>query len=158
MPLTRPLLIALALTLIGFLLMVGFENIGAEVRSSQLQLQFAWSADNTRTVLKTWGEAGRIRVSNGIYADYLFLIGYTLLLLQLLRAAGSRARWLAWGVVLAGGLDALENGFLLGFIRGELDIGFTLLVSLMATLKFCLIGAALLHLGALLLGKYGKRG
>ena len=60
--------------------------------------------------------------------------------------------------MLAGGLDALENGFLLGFIRGELDVGFTLLVSLIATLKFSLIGAALPHLGARFLGKCGKRG
>ncbi len=136
---------AIVATLIGFLLMVGFENIGAETPSSQLQLQFAWTAEQTRVVLVGWGEAGRARVVNGIYADTLFLIGYTSLLWQWLRA-WRQPRWLAWGVVLAGGLDALENVFLLGFIRGEIDIGYTLPVSLMATLKFSLIGVALYYL------------
>lgn len=144
-----PFLTALAMTLAGFLLMVSFEHTGANTFSSQLQLQFAWTADNTRAVLKTWGEAGRTRVSNGLYADYLFLIGYSTLLAQLLRATRQKwARWLAWGVLLAGGLDAMENVLLLGFIQDAIDTRFTLLVSLMATLKFCLIGAALLHLGA----------
>lgn len=144
-----PFLTALAMTLAGFLLMVGFEHAGADIFSSQLQLQFAWTADNTRAVLKTWGEAGRARVSNGLYADYLFLIGYSTLLAQLLRATRRKwARRLAWGVLLAGGLDALENVFLLGFIQAAIDTRFTMLVSLLATLKFGLIGAALLHLGA----------
>jgi len=141
------LLLSLALTLAGFLLMVGFEHAGANIFSSQLQLQFAWTAEQTRAVLANWGEAGRDRVSNGLYADYLFLIGYSTLLAQLLRATQQKwARRLAWGVLWAGGLDALENVFLLGFIQDAIDTRFTLLVSLMATLKFGLIGAALLYL------------
>lgn len=139
------LLISLAATLAGFLLMVGFENLGAEVGSSQLQLQFAWTAERTREVLSGWGEAGRERVANGLYADMLFLIGYSALLTQWLRA-WRQPRWLILGVWLAGGLDAVENGLLLGFIRGSIDVAFTLPVSLMATLKFGLIGTALLFL------------
>ncbi len=141
------LLLSLAMTLAGFLLMVGFEHAGADIFSSQLQLQFAWTAEQTRGVLANWREAGRDRVSNGLYADYLFLIGYSTLLAQLLRATRQKwARRLAWGVLLAGGLDAVENVFLLGFIQDAIDTRFTLLVSLMATLKFGLIGAALLYL------------
>jgi len=141
------LLAALALTLAGFLLMVGFEHAGADTDSSQLQLQFAWTAERTRAVLASWGDTGRIRVSHGLYADYLFLIGYSTLLAQLLRTTRRKwAPWLAWGVLLAGGLDAVENVILLGFIQGAADTRFTLLVSLMATLKFALIGAALLYL------------
>jgi len=136
---------ALIMALAGFLLMIGFENIGAEVRSSQLQLQFAWTARAVDETLAAWGEAGRERVIRGLYADTLFLIGYTLLLTQWLRA-WRQPRWLAWGVWLAGGLDALENVFLLGFIRGGIDVAFTPLVSVMATLKFGLIGTAVLHL------------
>lgn len=136
------------MALAGFLLMVGFENAGATVRSRQRQLQFAWTAERTRAVLANWGEAGRDRVSNGLYADYLFLIGYSTLPAQLLRATRRKwARWLAWGVLLAGGLDAVENVFLLGFIQDAIDTRFTLLVSLMATLKFSLIGGALFYLG-----------
>ncbi|MDD5388651.1 MAG: hypothetical protein PHD37_04865 [Gallionellaceae bacterium] len=152
-----PLLSALVLTLIGFLLMVGFEQSGADTYSSQLQLQFAWTAERTRAVLASWGEAGRDRVSNGIYADYLFLIGYGALLAQLLRA--TRREWgrrLAWGALLAAGLDAMENVFLLGFIQETIDVRFTLLVSLIASVKFGLIGAALLHLGTHL-ARPGKR-
>ena len=153
-----PLLTALAMTLAGFLLMVGFEHAGANTHSSQLQLQFAWTAEKTRAVLASWGEAGRARVSHGLYADYLFLIGYSTLLAQLLRATRRKwAPWLAWGVLLAGGLDAVENVFLLGFIQGVVDTRFTLMVSLMSSVKFGLISAALLHLGAHL-GRPGKRG
>ncbi|MDP2834044.1 MAG: hypothetical protein Q8Q28_12290 [Pseudomonadota bacterium] len=143
-----PLLTALAMTLAGFLLMVGFEHAGADTTSSQLQLQFAWNAEQTRAVLASWSDAGRVRVTKGIYADTLFLIGYSTLLAQLLRATRRKwAPWLAWGVLLAGGLDAVENVFLIGFIQDAIDTRFSLLVSLMATLKFGLIGAALLYLG-----------
>lgn len=134
------------MTLAGFLLMVGFENIGAEVRSSQLQLQFAWTSQAVDETLAAWGQAGRERVIRGLHADTLFLIGYTLLLTQWLRA-WRQPRWLVLGVLLAGGLDALENVFLLGFIRGGIDLAFTPLVSLMSTLKFSLIGVAVVYLG-----------
>lgn len=149
MPRNLPLLAALAMTLIGFLLMVGFEQSGADSTRSQLQLQFAWTAERTRAVLANWGEVGRDRVSNGIYADYLFLIGYGALLAQLLRL--TRCEWgrrLAWGALLAAGLDAMENVLLLGFIQEVIDVRFTLLVSLMATLKFGLGGTCLIYLGA----------
>lgn len=142
----RFFLAALAMTLAGFLLMIGFENIGAEVRSSQLQLQFAWTARAVDEILAAWGEAGRERVIRGLHADTLFLIGYTLLLTQWLRA-WRQPRWLAWGVWLAGGLDVLENTFLFGFIQGGIDVAFAPLVSVMSTLKFGLIGAAVVYLG-----------
>ncbi|MDP2432555.1 MAG: hypothetical protein Q8O33_11030 [Pseudomonadota bacterium] len=147
MPRSPRFLAALALALSGFLLMVGFENIGADVRSSQLQLQFAWAAAASRDILAGWGEAGRSRVVLGLYADFLFLIGYTALLTQWLRA-WRQPRRLVWGVLLAGGLDALENVFLLGFIRGGIDVALTPLVGVMSTLKFGLIGIALVYLGA----------
>lgn len=143
----------MALTLLGFLLMVGFENAGAEVRSSQLQLQFAWTAEQARAVLEHWGDAGSARVSYGLYADFLFLIGYTALLMQLLRA-WRQPRWLVWAALLTGGLDVLENVFLLGFIQDLIDLRFAFLVSLMATLKFSLIFVALFHL----IGHYAGRG
>jgi hypothetical protein len=84
-------------------------------------------------------------VIRGLYADTLFLIGYTLLLTQWLRA-WRQPRWLAWGVWLAGGLDVLENTFLFGFIGGEIDVAFAPFVSVVSMLKFGLIGAAVLHL------------
>ncbi len=142
----------LILTLVGFLLMVGLENPGAEVYSSQLQLQFAWTPEQALAVLTSWGEAGRARVIHGLYADYLFLLGYSLLLRRWLLDAGS-SHWLIRGVVLAGALDALENLVLLGFIQGGVNLAFTLPVSLLATLKFSLIGAALANLGYRLGGR-----
>jgi hypothetical protein len=145
----RALLLSLALALAGFLLMVGAEHAGAGPGeySSQLQLQFAWNAEQARAVLASWGEAGRARVSNGIYADTLFLIGYAWLLAQLMVALG-RHKHLAWVPVFAGALDALENVLLLGLIQGRLDAGISLAIGLVATLKFALIGACLIYLGA----------
>lgn len=147
----------LLLTLTGFLLMVGFENLGAEVYSSQLQLQFAWTPEQAREVLESWGEAGQARVIHGLYADFPFLLGYSLMLRHWLLEFGS-PRWLIRGVVLAGGLDALENVALLGFIQGWVDLALTLPVSLLATLKFCLIGTALAYLGYRLGGRIRKSG
>lgn len=151
------LLLSLALTLAGFFLMVGAEHAGAGPGeySSQLQLQFAWNAEQTRAVLANWGEAGRTRVSNGIYADTLFLIGYAWLLAQLMGAA-CRHRNLAWVPVFAAALDALENALLLGLIHGELDARISLGISLIATLKFALIGACLICLGVAW-SSYGPR-
>ncbi len=132
--------------------MVGCENIGAQVYSSQLQLQFAWTAERAGAVLAGWGDAGRARVTLGLYADTLFLLGYSLLLRQWLRAVAA-PRGLILGVLLAGALDALENVILLGIIRNEIDLAYSLGVSLIATLKFGLIALALGHL----LGKFGRR-
>lgn len=146
MPRSIPFLVALFMTLAGFLLMVGFENIGAEVGSSQLQLQFAWTARAVDETLAAWGVPGRERVIRGLHADTLFLIGYTLLLTQWLRA-WRQPRWTCWGVWLAGGLDVLENAFLFGFIQGGIDVAFAPLVSVMSTLKFGLIGVAVVYLG-----------
>ena len=153
----RALWFSLALTLAGFLLMVGAEHAGAGPGeySSQLQLQFAWNAERTHAVLAGWGEAGRARVSNGIYADTLFLIGYAWLLVHLMVRI-CRHRHLAWIPVIAGALDALENVLLLDLIRGELDTGISLGISLVATLKFALIGACLICLG-LAWRRYGVR-
>lgn len=163
------LIALLALTLIGFRLMVGHEAAPEPgPHSSQLQLQFAWSADHTQAILADWGAAGKERVVRGLYADFLFLAGYAPLLALLVGRvardpANAHLLWqalgrpLAWGQWLAGGLDALENVMLLGMIRGDLDPGLALAVGLMASLKFALVAAGLAYLLAALLAWYGRR-
>lgn len=168
------LLALLALTLLGFTLMVGYEAApapgqpGSPPHSSQLQLQFAWSAEHTQAILADWGAAGKERVVRGLYADFLFLAGYApllaLLACRVARAgAGADPLWralgrpLAAGQWLAGGLDAAENVILLGMIRGDLDPGLALAVGLMASLKFALVAAGLAYLLAALLAWYGRR-
>lgn len=147
----------LALTLLGFGLLLGFEGaLEPGPRTSQLQLQFAWSAERTQAILADWGAAGQERVVRGLYADFLFLAGYASLLALLVRRIGRYSRWpalarpLAWGQWLAGGLDAIENLLLLGLIRGDLGAGLAPLVGGMASLKFALVAAGVVYLLATL--------
>lgn len=158
-------------TLAGFLLMVGFEagTASACERVTQLQLQFAWSAARARAVLECWGPEGVAGVVAGLYADFLFLAGYAPLLALLVArarlrfdAAGVPAPWTAVGrglaaaQILAGLLDALENGLLLAMLHGRLAAEWASAVGGLAALKFALIAAGLAYLAAA--GVAGCRG
>ena len=153
--------VLLAVTLLGFSLMTGLEKAGAGPceYSSQLQLQFAWSAERVDAIPADWGAAGRERVRLGIYADFLYLAGYASLMAALVgrvaapRATGSPA-WLSLGRPLAqaqwlaGALDAVENLLLLGILNDALNPAPAMWISLMAAVKFALVLAGVVYLMA----------
>lgn len=153
------LVLCLLLTLVGLVAVhwAEAENGSLCLRSSQLQMQFAGNPVVVRKLLGCWGEAGRAAVLRGIYADFVLILGYApLLFLLVLRAAGERAGhgpwWQPLGFLLAlaplaaGGLDVVENLWLLRIV-GEraTDIAPERLL-LLAQAKFGLIALALGYL------------
>lgn len=158
-----PLVVLSVVALTGFVLMVGLEG-GTQSdcdRVTQLQLQFAWTSTRVDAVLACWGPKGRVGVVAGLYADFVFLVGYSpLLALLVLRAgrrlaavgpldvAAAKAPGLALAQLAAGALDAVENFLLLGILQFELTTEWAPVVGLTAVFKFGLVLTGLVYLAA----------
>lgn len=156
------LVCALVLTLGGFAALVCFELSGASecARTSQLQLQFAWSQARIEAQLSCWGEPGRQAVARGLVADYVFVAGYVLLLVTLVlrlggavaAAAGAgrrRAAWWASAAALAAGfLDVVENLAIRAVLNGATADPLGLAIGLLASVKFALAFGCVFFVGA----------
>ncbi|TVQ85394.1 MAG: hypothetical protein EA400_16055 [Chromatiaceae bacterium] len=168
-PRTWLLVLFLLLTLIGLVAVnwVESDNGSLCLRSSQVQMQFATDPVVVRKLLGCWGEAGRAAVLRGIHVDFLLILGYApLLFLLVLRAsrehAGHGRLWrplgllLALAPLLAGGLDVIENLWLLRII-GEraTDIAPERLI-LLTQVKWGLVALALAYLLVALLTWYAR--
>lgn len=152
---------ALLLTLGGFGALVGFEASGAVecARTSQLQLQFAWTQARIDAVLGCWGEPGRRAVARGLIADYVFIAGYVALLVTLAMrlggavgaAAGAgwrRAAWSASAAALAAGfLDVVENLAIRAVLNGATADPLGLAIGLLASVKFVLVTVCVVLVG-----------
>ncbi len=156
------LVCALVLSLGGFAALVGFELSGAVecARTSQLQLQFAWTQARIDSVLACWGEPGKRAVLRGLVADYVFVVGYVLLLVTLaLRLGGAvgavvgagwrRAAWWASAAAVAAGfLDVVENLAIRAVLNGATADPLGLAIGLLASVKFALAGGCVVFVGA----------
>jgi len=147
------LLAALFLEL--FLLVVAFFP---GVRIARLQL--AGSATRADAIVSEWKRRGLLgQARRSVYVDFPFIVVYATLLALLVVLAERGAKDLdliaddkTWvGVVLvvaaltAGALDALENGALLGMLRGDrISDARARLAQLLAGAKFALVGICLL--------------
>jgi hypothetical protein len=106
-------------------------------------------------VLTAWGEEGRRIARNNVVLDFWFVPAYVLMFAGLvLLTIGDPARsWLpvGWELVLAplvaGGLDVIENLFLLSLLRapGNVSPGAALAAGLAAAIKFVLLGGTLFY-------------
>jgi hypothetical protein len=122
-----------------------------------ISLELAWTPTRTRTILDKWRGAHLLSAAKrGIYVDYAFLVAYAmtgaLFVTLLARATGdaisdSTARHAANAGAIAmwsaGVLDAIENVGLLRLLSLNAGTGTGVLVSAIASVKFLLIGVAL---------------
>ncbi len=129
---------------------------GTSVRN--LSLQLAWDVTKARDVVKLWNHAGcSSQAASQVWLDYLFIPAYVSFLffvgLRSQQAAERRgmstlaviAGLSAWGALLAGLFDCLENvGLLVMILKGQASIicPLVLLTSLVSTLKWLLIVAS----------------
>lgn len=123
--------------------MVPFELTGGQERSDE--------------IMDEWGEEGQDAARQQLWIDFPFLLAYGTLLTLLLAATRDLALERGWRRLssigrfaitfgaLSAGFDALENICLLITLDGG-GAAFPVLATIFATIKFALLGAAILYL------------
>lgn len=143
----------LALTVFAYFLMRFItDNLsGKEI----IHFEMAKTVDNATALMGAWGSGGVSRFLNGIYGDFLFIIGYTGTLFfgsryigslsgnYILRKAGNVFSFLA---IVAGLCDVVENIGMIYTLKREASGWVVHLTSDMARIKFSLIFILLLYI------------
>lgn len=120
-------------------------------------LQLAGSLDAVGQLLALWGGSGKVLAAFQLGIDYLFIVLYTTAIALgcavVLSDASQNFRFvrglctaIAWGVVVAGMLDALENAALIKLLVGPTNAALPLIATTFAALKFLLLAAAIIFL------------
>jgi len=121
-----------------------------------VSFELAGSASQAHRIIDSWDEAARIRAGFIQGLDYVFLIAYPLTIgFACLWAAGviRGRRWplasvgilLAWGQLLAGLLDAVENAALVIMLFGTIVAPWPQIAYWCAAVKFALLFAGLIY-------------
>ncbi|MEW6130372.1 MAG: hypothetical protein AB1757_25275 [Acidobacteriota bacterium] len=132
-----------------------------------MSFEFAKTPDNAQKIIDYWGKAGvRQQAINHFFIDYLYLITYPisigmtcvgvafLLREKSLAFLAHLGGWLAWGQLIAGLCDAIENALLLTMLV-QVSANASMTTSRILTIiKFALVIAGLLYvyIGAIILG------
>ena len=117
--------------------------------------ELAGSAAQSQKILDSWDQAAKIKAGFSLGLDYLFMLAYSLTIgLACIWAGGivGRQGWplarlglpLGWGIGLAAVLDAFENLSLAVMLFSSPSGAWSQIAALCATVKFLLIGLALL--------------
>lgn len=124
-----------------------------------MSFEFAGSPTDAQNIINYWERAGlRQKAINHFFIDYLYLIAYPLSIgltcvgmafllrersLTFLAGLGS---WLAWGQIIAGLCDAVENALLLNMLWQSTANASMATSRVFTTIKFALVGAGLLYI------------
>lgn len=149
-------LLALTLLLMAVLNVIGTPLTTDAAPNGIVSFELAGSASQARRIIDSWDEAARIRAGFIQGLDYVFLIAYPLTIgFACLWAAGviGAQGWplatvgllLAWGQLLAGLLDAVENAALVTMLFGTVVIPWPQVAYWCATIKFTLVFAGLIY-------------
>lgn len=113
--------------------------------------------DRANEILADWGEEGQDAARESLWIDYAYLLAYGAFLTLALAATRDLARERGWrrlasigaAIVsfgaLGAGFDALENACLLLTLDGA-GAAFPLLATIFASIKFALLGIAIVYL------------
>ena len=121
-----------------------------------ISFELAGSVQKTEDILNSWDPAAQLRASFIQGLDFLYLVIYsTTLVLAVLWASETlfKAGWppasagiyLAWGMWLAGVLDAVENIALVGMLFGNILSPLPEVAAVCAIIKFALIFIGLVY-------------
>ena len=125
-----------------------------EAPNRVVSLELAWTGKNAQKVITSW-DAKQVRpvAIKQVLLDFIFIAAYACLLFYIGLTAGKAARALdliliariahlaAWGGLLAGLFDCLENFGLLIMLWGRPTNLVAAVTSVFAVLKFALAGA-----------------
>ncbi len=121
-----------------------------------VSFEFSKNLDCAKSILDSWDEKAKIAAGLSLGLDYLFLVLYcSIIALLIFRATGNfkekkllykLGRILIWGVFIAAFFDAIENYALIKLLLGNLQEKWTVIANIFATMKFGIIGLALIYL------------
>ena len=129
---------------------------GAKSAYDIIAFELARTPAQATLILDDWGVQGVAAARTQTRADFLFILCYVSSLSAaciwvVRRFASSRAflldigRWFAWGMLLAGGCDVIENTALLHVLDGAVAALYTQTAFWCATVKFLCVALALVY-------------
>jgi hypothetical protein len=152
----------LALLVSTLVVLAGVRAVGGPLRTEAapqgiVSFEFAGTLAEAHRMMASWGASGRVYAGLSLGLDYLFLVLYGLTLalacVRTGRVFAARAprlhrlgEALAWGVLLAAALDAVENYALIRVLLGASSDAWAAVAYGAALPKFILLAAALLYL------------
>jgi len=153
-----PILLALLLALLAgsaFLSALGQPLVTYASPSGIIDFELAGTAERAAAILASWDDAARAAARTQTFWDYVLYIPLYVLALSAWAAWGAKrmpgrrlARLgvaLAWAMLAAGALDAIENRQLLAQLEHGADAGRAALAAACAALKFAIVLATLAY-------------
>ena len=154
--------IGLSLPLLLILNLVGQPLINPSAPYGIVSFELARDPAQAQTILDSWDQAAQIRAAFSLGLDYLFIpmyaIALTLTCLWAARFRRERRRFpnilviiglpgtmLAWGQLLAAGLDMIENMALASMLFGAVAAPWPQIASICAAAKFGLVAAGIVY-------------
>ena len=148
-------------TALALLTMITLQLLGAPLRTEAspagiVSFELAGSLANIATILASWDPTARIYAGLNLGLDYLFIGTYVagiglgcVLVAQSLgrhgRLLGVAGLLLAWGMLLAGALDCVENTALIKLLLGSQANIMAVVARLCAIPKFLIVFLGLLY-------------
>ncbi len=137
-------------TLLGYL-----SAQGSSLKPSVVSFEFAWTRRRAAKILEKWDDKLAI-ARKQVKVDFAFLVAYpsalslgcAMLADSGVGAMAALGTAVAWAVLLAAPLDAVENLALLRMLDRGADGRMALLAGLCASVKFVLVIAATVYLAA----------
>jgi hypothetical protein len=125
--------------------------------SGIVSFELAGELSQTRAILESWGPQAQLYAGVSLGLDYLFLISYAssiglgciIISASLAERASFISRlgvWIAWGLIVAAVLDALENYALIRLLFGSQNSLWPIVARWTAIPKFLLVLLGLLYL------------
>ncbi len=150
------LLILTVVTIIG--LQITGNPLKTETSPAGIvSFEFAGTIDNAQNMIKSWGPQGQVYIGLNMGLDFLFLILYPLAIGLGVILVGQRLSnkngilwsltvWLAWGLLIAGILDSIENYALIRILLGNTQELWPILAKWSAIPKFAIVLVGLLYI------------
>lgn len=143
-------LLGLTILLMAVFLITGAPLTTEAAPNGVVSFEVARSVENAHTIIESWDANAQLRAAFGLGLDYLFMVVYASTIAfgcgiasNLLQKKGwPLAKWgnlLAWGVILAALLDAVENIALTILLWGNLSSPWPEIARWCAIFKFALI-------------------
>jgi hypothetical protein len=156
-------LLVIALLMMAVQGSLGSPLITRAAPSGIVSFELAGSLAGAQAMLESWGPAGRVYAGLSLGTDYVFLLAYSIAISLgcVLATRNFSRRWsllsalgivLAWAVLGAALLDAVENLALIQVLLGTQQAIWPALARICAVPKFLIVGLGLLYvlLGAII--------
>jgi hypothetical protein len=149
------LMLALTLGVMFALQLLGAPLVTQRSPAGIVSYELAGDIAQSQAMVAAWGEQGGIYAGLNLGLDYLFILAYAtsigLACVLVGRSLIAFPRWaalgnlLAWGLLVAATLDAVENYALIRILLGSQQANLAFLARWAALVKFALVLLAILY-------------